>query len=234
MSEGRPILTDPWEICPLGADDSPLYVTVIGNSGSGKSSLLKRLAIAMSEFSRSLIAIDESSIHHPFIHRLFFDPDLFALELQFIFMLQRVTAVKHWLTNKHSVLMERSHYDDIIFPRHLLREGHITYVEYESYANAWKTLECRLRKPDLIFFLDVPYEESLRRITEDESTGRRPREFPDEVTKERWITSWFVLYQERFREMQDLNLNIVHGTMDEPLDSLVTRGLGTLGLRPRE
>ena len=227
------IHTNPWEVCPIGGDDPPLYITVIGNSGSGKSSLLKKLAVSLSASSSSLIAIDESSIHPPFLQRLFFNPDLFSLELQLLFMLQRVLTVKHWLANKHSVLMERSHYDDLVFPRHLLREGYITDLEYRSYVGVWETLEVRIKRPDLIFFLDVPYEESLRRISEDERTGRRPREFPDEATKERWISSWYSLYVERLKEMQNLDLNLVHATMGESLDDLVARGLEKIGPKLR-
>lgn len=182
-------------------DPHPLYICISGNSGAGKSSLLDTFADKVRLHKEKVIQIDEKEIHHPFIDRLFHAPARFGFEIQMNFMLQRVLVVKRWLDAGYSVIMERSHYDDLIFAKHLKMQKLINNFEYDSYAKLWHAMKIRCNKPDAIIFLSVPPDVSIARITADEDSGVRPREFRDEEHKRDWITSWYQRYEEHFTEL---------------------------------
>jgi deoxyadenosine/deoxycytidine kinase len=181
---------------------SPLYVCVIGNSGAGKSTLVNRVAETL--FSpNEVVAIDERDTHHPFLDRLFFDPGRYALQLQLNFMVQRILIARRWLDAGFHVVMERSHLDDTIFVSHLESIGVITRSEREAYEQVWTALVSHTPKPNLVIALSAPADVCIARITRAEQLGERPREFPDEQTKQRWVTSWAGFYQARFDRLAD-------------------------------
>ncbi|MFL6137393.1 MAG: deoxynucleoside kinase [Frankiaceae bacterium] len=191
-----------WEP-PIGsdADSCPAYVVVVGNTGAGKSTVVARLASDLFQ-DRSVIGIDERTTHHPFLDRLFFEPHSFAFELQLNFMLQRVLIVKRWLQAGISVVMERSHLDDPIFIEHLLAFGLVDAAEYDVYQALWRVLAQRMPLPDAIVALEVPASTSLQRLTADEASGKRPREFVSEAHKERWLRAWGELYSARIAQLR--------------------------------
>jgi len=200
----RELYQDPWgDPVSLPAEKKQLYVCVSGNSGAGKSTLVRSIAADMYERDRGTIAIDEKSLHHPFISTLFFETASYGFQIQVNFMLQRVMLVQRWLDVGYNVVMERSHLEDVVFIRHLRNMGHVSAQEYDAYMRLWHCLDKRLPHPDLMIYLDVSPKTSLARLQEDEDTGRRPREFPDEELKAKWIYSWYQLYLERLEELKD-------------------------------
>jgi deoxyadenosine/deoxycytidine kinase len=202
VSDG-PGWQDVWSPPPAITKTSshPNYIAVIGNSGSGKSTLVTRLANEL--FTDRVIAIDERTTHHPFLDRLFYDPVGYSFELQVNFMLQRVLIARRWLDAGVHVVMERSHHDDPIFIEHLFGAGLVNAVERDVYLQLWEALDARTPVPDCLIGLSVPSQESVRRITADEQAGRRPREFPSEDAKTRWLDSWAQLYEARFDALRN-------------------------------
>lgn len=225
---------DPWTVSAASSrQNKPLYICVSGNSGAGKSTLVKLLAGHLIAKDAATIAIDEKSLHHPFISKLFFETASFGFEIQLNFMLQRAMLVRHWLGDGYNVVMERSHLEDLVFIRHLLKMGYVNPREHDAYLELWRCLDQRLPLPDLMIFLDVTPEISLARLREDELTGRRPPEFPSEDTKDEWIHSWHRLYLERVEELKrDLSnktLLIVATETSDPRE-VCSRALNELGL----
>jgi deoxyadenosine/deoxycytidine kinase len=202
------VFMDPWEI----DDENPVkkkcyYICISGNSGSGKSSLLKKISKDLFEKDEYTIAIDEKSLHHPFIPTLFFNTADYGFQIQVNFMLQRTLIVKRWLGIGYNVIMERGHFEDPIFIDHLQQMGYINDKEYNAYMNLWDCLDKKIRQPDLILFSNIPPEISIKRVGDDEKAGRRPYEFPDEKTKETWIRSWHKFYIRRFKELSNSPLS---------------------------
>lgn len=200
--------TNPWSppAVPGGPGDSvksPLYVAVVGNTGSGKSTLVRRLADQLDV--TPVIAIDERDTHHPFLDRLFEDPARFAFELQVNFMIQRVLIVKRWLAAGVQVVMERSHYDDPVFINHLAAMGLVTEEETAAYLKLWDSLEKRLPPPDLVVYMRVPSAVSIERITAAEDAGERPREFASESQKHAWVEAWWRWYEVKMKGLASDN-----------------------------
>lgn len=194
---------DVW--CPpvqrIAGEGKPSYVAVIGNSGTGKSTLVKAIAGHLSP-DRPTIGVDERLTHHPFLDRLFWSPEEFSYELQVNFMLQRVLIVRRWLDAGVNVVMERSHLDDRIFIEHLYAQGLVSVDERKTYLDLWDRLLRRTPVPDLIVALKAPPEVCVARITADEESGGRPREFRDEEQKRNWLAAWGRLYEDRINQLQ--------------------------------
>lgn len=198
---------DPWDFSVQGNKSAKnVYICVSGNSGVGKSTLINAVGEAIHNKYANTIVIDEKSLHHPFLPHLFFTPNAFAFELQLNFMIQRVLIVKHWISQGFNLIMERSHLEDVIFIRHLLNEGLVNKEEHDAYISVWSQLVNRMPQPDLILYINVKPELSLERLRLSEASGERPREFPDEITKGKWINSWYQLYVERIKELKEMNL----------------------------
>lgn len=228
------IYKDPWDVPgSSNQQERGFYVCVSGNSGAGKSTLVKLIATKLFFKSERTIAIDEKSLHHPFISELFHDAGSYSFLIQLNFMLQRVVLVKRWLDSGYNVVMERSHIEDIIFIEHLRDRGYVTQEEYKAYQGLWTCLDKRLPHPDVMLFLDVSAETSLQRLHEDESSGRRPREFPNDAMKESWIRSWHRLYSERLAELKENTpapLKLLIFTETSNMTDIATRVLSELGV----
>lgn len=186
----------------------PVYVTLSGLSGAGKSTGL-RLALSMVEerFGES-VGIDEKVLHHPLLSRLFYDTGRFGLEIQLNFMLQRCLIVKAWLAAGYNLVMERGHAEDIIFARHLKSIGTIQSHELQAYEELHRIQASRTPIPDIMFYLDISADESAERLRADERSGRRPIEFPTEDARIQWLRSWEQLYRARLDEIRS-EMNIV-------------------------
>src|SRR5579864_1781437 len=182
-------------------DEKPLYVCVAGQSGAGKSTILRTLTELVAERRTNIVVLDEKALHPPYIDQLFLAPSRYAFELQLQFMVNRVLFVKRWIASGYSVLMERSHAEDPVFIRHLYALNHVTDDERDAYMALWTSLAKRVPTPDLLVFLDVPVQVSVQRLARARPILDRPP-FPDEAARRAWIASWHYLYRERFKDLQ--------------------------------
>jgi len=188
---------DPWSADKKEKNVSrpPLYICLSGNSGVGKSTLLRRLSAALFRCDPDTIAIDEKSVHHSLLPYLFDDTSNYGYLIQLNFMIQRALLIKSWLDIGFNLVMERSHLEDYIFVNFMLKSGYINETQHDAYIQLWTSINALLTEPDLIVFLNYPTAHSLMHLKDDEIHGVRPQEFPDEAMKIRWITGWHAEYQ---------------------------------------
>lgn len=193
----------PWTLPDAGCDKKPFYISVGGNTGSGKSTLVRAISNLLDP-KISHIYIDERETHHPFLDRLFHDPRRYSFEIQLNFMIQRCILVKRWLDAGVSLIMERSHLEDVIFIRMLHEQKMVSDEQYMVYMSLWESLDSRTPKPDIFVLFDIPPEESIRRLGVAESLGERPCEFRDEEHKQAWVQKWGREYQRRIAELRNI------------------------------
>lgn len=213
----------------------PVYIAVGGVTGAGKSTLVTRLSEKVSGFGKCM-SIDERETHHPFLDRLFFDPERYSFQIQLNFMLQRVLLIKRWLDAGYNLVMERSHKEDRIFPEFLLNCGLITSGQYRSYMDVWFELDDVTPDPDVLVVLDVSPEEAIDRIIRAEEEGHRPKEFPSESQRKEWVEGWCKRYKTFLEQVKNdgEHGNIVtmsaseedpHNLAEKVVRSLQQRGL---------
>jgi deoxyadenosine/deoxycytidine kinase len=206
------------------------YICASGNSCAGKSTIVRNLAQDIFAKDPFTIAIDEKNIHHPFLSGLFFDAKSYGFLVELNFLIQRALLVKRWLDCGYNVVMERSNLEDHIFVKNLTNSGFITGEEYNSYMSLWSSIAKKVRQPDIMIFLSTPLEKSLENIERDEKFGVRPKEFPDQQTKESWFTAWDKLYSELLEEIKQNNktIKIIAGNPFEDLSRITKEVLENL------
>ncbi|VEI21179.1 Deoxynucleoside kinase [Serratia plymuthica] len=188
---------DPWSADKkdCNKERKPLYICLSGNSGVGKSTLLKRLSAYLFKGDSHTIAIDEKSVHHSLLPYLFDDTINYGYLIQLNFMIQRALIIKSWLDKGFNLVMERSHIEDYVFINFMLKAEYISKIQYDSYINLLARINELLVEPDIIAFIDYSVEHSLAHLQDDKIHGVRPEEFPDEDMKVKWIKGWHDEYQ---------------------------------------
>ena len=230
------LFSNPWNLPTCdGEKKNNWYICLSGNSGVGKSRLLRSLGETLFSGDPRTVAVDEKSIHHFLLPSLFRDTQKYGFQIQLNFMLQRSLLINSCLDGGYNLIMERSHLEDPIFMKHLLREGVVTSAEYATYERLWEHLLQRTRLPNVMVCLDLPLDRAIFNVTHDENIGRRPKEFSSDAQKERWLSSWHQLYTDFFEEMR-LNkhgLQIIEFTKNTTIDETVMKVMDALDIQPR-
>jgi len=179
-----------------------IYIAISGNTGAGKTSLIRAIVGLAQKHSLPIIGISERSLHHPYLRLMFAQPEYFAFPIQLNFMIQRhMVLLRHLLLGK-TVVIERSHYDDELFVKEHLAEGRITPEQYNAYQILAKVLNSLIPAPDLMILLNIEPHVSMERLHLSETRGDRPKEFPNDEVKLEWVKRWHRLYTEFHAELR--------------------------------
>lgn len=171
---------------------SPLFVTVAGNIGAGKSSLTRRL----SEYF-GWKAYYESVEDNPYLADFYADMKRWSFHLQIYFLSKRFRDHKKIVESGESVIQDRSIYEDAeIFARNLYEIGNMEQRDYENYVALFEVMMEFLKPPDLMIYLrssvDMLVEKIRRRGRSYEQTI--PREYLEALNRhyENWIARYTI------------------------------------------
>jgi deoxyadenosine/deoxycytidine kinase len=195
---------DLWDaVSPAVEGERGLYIALSGNTGAGKTTMICNVVNQAQALGHAVIGISERSLHHPYLPRMFFDPNRYAFPIQLNFMLHRHLVLLRQLELGRSVVIERSHFDDEMFMREHADAGRISPEQSAAYLHLATVLHAALRAPDILVLLNPDPEVSLRRLGEAEEKSERPREFPNEEAKERWVRRWHERYEDLHQKLAD-------------------------------
>lgn len=178
----------------LPVDKKGTYITVSGNTGAGKSTLVNLIREKARQEGIDVVCINERILHHPLTMLMFHFPGDYGLLIQLEFMIHRHLLLYRWLSLGLIVVIERSHLDDRLFMDHLLEANHVTSEEHSAYIELANILDRKIQDPDIYIYLDVKPEISMERLRKSEKDGKRPKEFPDEGSKLSFVSSWYQKY----------------------------------------
>jgi deoxyadenosine/deoxycytidine kinase len=148
------------------------HVAVAGNIGAGKTTLAKKLSHHYgwkTEF--------EAVENNPYLEDFYADMKQWSFHLQVYFLNSRLNQVKRIRKEEHTVVQDRSIYEDcFVFAKNLYESGNMTERDYENYLALFKSMSPVITPPDLLIYLraDIPklvgqiekrgrnYEESIR------------------------------------------------------------------------
>lgn len=137
-----------------------LFVTIAGNIGVGKSSLVALL-------SRKLgwEPVFEAVEDNPYLADFYEDMNRWSFHSQVYFLVRRLKQHHDLLQQPNAVLQDRSVYEDAeIFARNLFRQGHLSERDWLSYYELYQTLAHLLKPPDLVIYLRASMPTLRRRI----------------------------------------------------------------------
>jgi deoxyadenosine/deoxycytidine kinase len=167
-----------------------IYVTVAGNIGAGKSTLVELLARESGWQPYYELVAD-----HPYLDDYYRDMPRWGFHAQIYFLSQRYEQQQEISDNPLSVCQDRSMYEDYeIFVKGLLEQGIFSPRDFQTYRRLYSALSLSVDRPDLLIYLRASVSTLQTRIG-----GRsRPyeRAIPDEYLAalnrryEVWIAKW--------------------------------------------
>jgi deoxyguanosine kinase len=133
------------------------YIAVEGAIGVGKSSLSRALA---RHYGARLVG--EPVEENPFLPRFYEDPDRYALTAQLSFLVERYRQQEELVQMD---LFEQAVVTDYLFAKDRIFAGlTLAADELALYERIFGLLGARVRKPDLVVFLDAEVDVLLRRL----------------------------------------------------------------------
>jgi deoxyadenosine/deoxycytidine kinase len=158
----------------MNTTSRPLFVTVAGNIGAGKSSLTRMLA---EHFGWD--AYYESVEDNPYLADFYADMMRWSFHLQIYFLSKRFRDQKKIVQSGRSVIQDRSIYEDAeIFARNLFEIGKMEKRDYENYVALFEVMMEFLRPPDLMIYLRSSVEMLVEKIR------RRGRSYEQSIPQE--------------------------------------------------
>lgn len=137
-----------------------LYVTVCGNIGAGKTSLVKLLC---EEFSWQYYY--EEVRDHPYLDDYYLDMHRWGFHTQIYFLTQRLKQQQDIARIPGSVCQDRSIYEDHeIFAKSLLHLGIMSQRDYGSYRQLFEAIAPYVTRPDLLIYLQASVSTLVERI----------------------------------------------------------------------
>jgi deoxyadenosine/deoxycytidine kinase len=190
--------------------NSALYVAISGNTAAGKSSLIAELERRLYSLGFPAVGISERVFHHQYLRLMFSNPREFAFPIQLSFLVERyMLLLRNLVGLRRTVILERCHFDDLLFVEEHFQAGNIAEDQRSTYDQLALVLHARIPHPDVLVLMNPTPETSLERLTQAEQRADRPKEFPSDEAKERWVRRWHAMYvdlhnQYRQRTAEDL------------------------------
>lgn len=166
------------------------YITIAGNMGSGKSSLVDFLCKHF-----DLKPFFEPNDINPFLAKFYGDMKRWAFHSQMHFLTHKFRIHRELDNYPHTVIQDRSIYEDAeIFAYNLHMQGYMSDDEWRTYRDLYEAMIPAINPPDLLVFLCCPLRVLKNRI------AKRGRGFeasvPDEYLKrlDRYYKRWLSKY----------------------------------------
>jgi len=163
------------------------FITVAGNIGVGKSTLVKLLCKKL-----DWKPFYEPVAENPYLSDFYGDMASWSFHSQIFFLIHRLRNHHDLEQTLDSTIQDRSIYEDAeIFAHNLFLQGFFQPRDYETYQALYQTLCHALRPPDLVIYLRASVQTLSERIT------RRSRSYEQTISRqyledlnhlyERWI-----------------------------------------------
>ena len=148
------------------------FVTIAGNIGVGKSTLVSLLSTKL-----GWEPVFEAVTENPYLADFYADMNRWSFHSQVFFLVRRLQQHHDLLQRPSPVLQDRSVYEDAeIFARNLHTQGAMDDRDYRSYRDLYEVLTLFLPPPDLVVYLQASVDTLLCRIQ------RRGRDYERDIS----------------------------------------------------
>lgn len=150
------------------------YLVVAGNIGAGKSTLVKLLSERL-----DYRPYYEPVAENPYLEDFYRDMPSWAFHSQVFFLSYRVRSHRALMDDPHSVVQDRSLYEDAeVFARNLHERGTMSERDWSAYNGLYRTMTGLLPAPDLVIYIKASVQTLMSRI------ALRGRGFEASITEE--------------------------------------------------
>lgn len=152
--------------------DQLKHIAIAGNIGAGKTTLANKLSHHYG-WRTEFEAVEDN----PYLVDFYNDMKQWAFHLQVYFLNSRLQQVKRIRKSEHTVVQDRSIYEDCyVFAKNLHESGNMSDRDYHNYLELFDSMAAVITPPDLLIYLraDIPklvgqiekrgrdYEETIR------------------------------------------------------------------------
>ncbi len=182
-------------------------LVLAGMIGAGKSTYTKMISNKL-----GTQAFYESVDYNPILDKFYDDPKKWAFSLQIYFLNARFRSIKDALVDDNNVL-DRSIYEDALFTHVNHLQGNISIEEMDIYNdlldNMMEELEGIPKKaPDLLIYLDGPFEMILDRIQERGRDFEQIKDNPDLLAYYRLLYDNYEAWYEGYNHSAKIKISI--------------------------
>lgn len=126
-----------------------MHIAIVGNIGAGKTTLTELLSKHLG-WEAHYEAVD----NNPYLEDFYNDMKRWSFNLQIYFLNSRFNQIKEIQALQHSVIQDRTIYEDAyIFAENLNEMGLMTARDYENYRSIFDNMTSFIKPPDLLIYL---------------------------------------------------------------------------------
>lgn len=174
---------------------TPYFITIAGNIGVGKSTLVDLLTTRL-----GWTPVFEAVQENPYLADFYQDMQRWSFQSQVFFLSRRLQQHHALLETRRPTIQDRSVYEDAeIFARNLYSQGRMSARDWAVYYELYQTMARLLRPPHLVVYLKASVATLQRRIEQ------RGRDYERGISAE-YLTQLNALYD---RWVIDFNLSPV-------------------------
>ncbi len=163
------------------------FIAIAGNIGVGKSTLTSLLSqrLGWEPFL-------EGVTDNPYLADFYTEMKKWSFHSQIYFLAQRLRNHRQLLERSHSVIQDRTVYEDAeIFARNLYARGDMQERDYRTYQDLYQAVTSILPPPDLVIYLRAS------RPTLNARIRQRGRSYEQQIAPE-YLARLNALYEEWF------------------------------------
>lgn len=178
-----------------------MHIAIAGNIGAGKTTLAGLLAAHY-----GWEALKEMPDENPYLADFYEDMLRWAFQVQVHFLTSRFDQLMQISQAKHSVIQDRTIYEDaFVFAKNLHDSEIMSTQDYQTYHRLFDIIIQLVRPPDLLIFLDA----GLPKLTlQVKKRGRLYEQSVDSIylaTLQKHYQNWIRSYQESPMLYVDVN-----------------------------
>ena len=168
-----------------GEDHLKRYLILAGNIGAGKSTLVEKLCARL-----NWQPYYEPVATNPYLEDFYADMERWAFQSQMFFLSHRARSHMELSKDKHSVVQDRSLYEDAhVFERNLYKQGLLSERDHNTYLQFYQVFSQLLPAPDLVVYLKASVPTLQKRIR------MRARSYEQDIAPS-YLESLNILYDE--------------------------------------
>jgi len=137
----------------------PLFISIAGLIGAGKSTLANALSIAL-----GIPYYAEPVKDNEYLADFYTDMKKYGFAMQIYLLNRRFEQDQAIRWSQTGGIQDRTIYEDSIFAKSLNDQGLIDPRDYQTYMRLFRNMSSFLCKPRVIIYLDVTPQEALDRI----------------------------------------------------------------------
>jgi deoxyadenosine/deoxycytidine kinase len=136
------------------------YLVIAGNIGAGKSTLVRLLSERL-----GYRPYYEPVAENPYLADFYENMPAWAFQSQVFFLSYRVRSHSELMDDPHSVVQDRSLYEDAeVFARNLYLQGMMSERDWATYEGLYQTMTGLLPSPDLVIYIRASVDTLKSRI----------------------------------------------------------------------